>query len=90
MIFEKYLVEFTGTLLFVYVVLTTQNPIAIGAVLALILLLSTKISIGYMNPAITIVMSSLGKIHPSEVLPYCLAQVLGGLVAIEIYKKCKQ
>jgi glycerol uptake facilitator-like aquaporin len=89
MIFENYLVEFTGTLLFIYVVLATQNPIAIGASLALIILLSSKISGGYMNPAITIAMSSFGKLPPSEVLPYCLAQVFGGLVALEIYKRSK-
>jgi glycerol uptake facilitator-like aquaporin len=87
--FEKYLVEFTGTLLFVYVFLATQNPIAIGSVLALILLLSTNISGGHINPVVTIVMSSLGKIPTAEVLPYCLAQVFGGLAALEIFKKYK-
>lgn len=43
----------------------------------------------YVNPAVTISMLSLGKIHPSEVLPYCLAQVLGGLAAVEIFKRYK-
>jgi glycerol uptake facilitator-like aquaporin len=37
-----------------------------------------------MNPAIAIAILSLDKIHPSEVLPYCLAPVFGGLVALEI------
>jgi aquaporin Z len=55
----------------------------------LILLLSTNISGGYMNPVVTIAMSSFGKIPPSDVLPYCLAQVFGGLVALEIFKRYK-
>ena len=67
--FEKYLVEFLGSLLFVYVVLTTRNPVAIGSALALILLLSASISGGYINPMVTIVMSSSGAIPPAEVLP---------------------
>lgn len=84
--FQKYLVEFTGSVLFVYIILATHNPIAIGAIFALILMLTSKISKGYLNPAITIVMSALGRIAPAEVLPYCISQVLGGLVAFKLYK----
>ena len=87
--FEKYLVEFVGSLLFVYVILATKNPLAISATLALILLLSANISSGYINPVATIVMSSSGIIAPSDVLPYCLVQVFGGLVALEIFKRYK-
>lgn len=87
--FEKYLIEFVGSALFVYVFLATGNPLAIGAALALVMLLSTSISGGYINPVITIVMSSAGNIQANDVLPYCLAQILGGLVALEIYKRFK-
>ena len=38
-----YLAEFIGTLFFVYVVIATGNPLAIGASLALILLLSYRL-----------------------------------------------
>jgi glycerol uptake facilitator-like aquaporin len=34
-------------------------------------------------------MSSAGQIPSAEVIPYCLAQVFGGLVALEIYKRVK-
>ena len=86
---QKYLVEFTGSILFVYIILATQSPIAIGAIFALIIMLTSKMSKGYLNPAVTIVMSALGRIQPSEVLPYCISQVAGGLVAYELFKRTK-
>jgi glycerol uptake facilitator-like aquaporin len=86
---EKYLVEFFGAALFIYVILATGNPLAIGAALALIILLAKNISGGHINPAVTIALSSAGKLPSSDVLPYCLAQILGGLVALEVYKRYK-
>jgi glycerol uptake facilitator-like aquaporin len=84
---QKYLAEFTGTIFFVYVILATGNPIAIGAALALVILLTSNISGGHMNPAVSIVMASAGKISTSDLIPYCLAQILGGLVAFQLYKR---
>jgi glycerol uptake facilitator-like aquaporin len=86
--FENYLVEFFGTLLFVFVFVATQNTIAIGATLAFILLMASKSSGGY-NPAVTIALASCGKMPIKDVLPHCLSQVLGGLSAIQIFKRFK-
>lgn len=85
----KYLVEFLGTIFFVYVILATGNPLAIGAALALVILLSQKMSGGYVNPAVTIVLASAGKIQTTEIVPFILAQTFGGLAALEIYKRYK-
>ena len=85
----KYLAEFSGTLFFIYVILATGNPLAIGAALALAILMTSNISGGHINPAVTIAMASYGKIVTSDILPYIIAQVLGGLVALEIYKRYK-
>ena len=85
----NYLVEFLGTAFFVYVILTTGNPIAIGASLALVILITTRISGGHINPAVSIVMASAGKLDVKELLPYCIAQILGGLTALEIYKRVR-
>ena len=84
-----YLAEFIGTLFFVYVILATGNPLAIGAALALAILLTQNISGGHINPAVTITMVSAGKLDVNEILPYVLAQVFGGLVALQIYKRVK-
>ena len=83
----NYIVEFLGTIFFVYVILATGNPLAIGAALALTIILTSKISGGHINPAVTIAMASAGKLPVSEVLPYCMAQIFGGLTALQLYKR---
>lgn len=85
----NYLAEFFGTAFFIYVILATGNPLAIGAALALTILLTSKISGGHINPAVSIAMASAGKLPVNDLIPYCLAQVFGGLVALEIYKRYK-
>jgi glycerol uptake facilitator-like aquaporin len=85
----NYLVEFLGALFFIYVILATGNPLAIGAALALTILLTASISGGHINPAVTIAMAAAGKLPSIEVIPYCLSQIFGGLVALEIYKRYK-
>jgi glycerol uptake facilitator-like aquaporin len=85
----NYLVEFLGSLFFIYVILATGNPLAIGAALALTILLTSSISGGYVNPAVTIAMAAAGKLPSVEVIPYCLSQIFGGLVALELYKRYK-
>jgi len=86
---QKYLVEFVGALFFMYVILATGNPLAIGAALALIILLATPISGGHINPMVTIAMASKGAIPTIDAIPYIIAQVFGGLTALEIYKRYK-
>jgi glycerol uptake facilitator-like aquaporin len=86
---QKYLAEFLGTLFFVYVILATGNPLAIGAALAIVILLASRISGGHMNPAVSIVMAAKGTIETTDLIPYIISQILGGLVALEIYKKWK-
>jgi len=83
----NYLAEFLGTLFFVYVILATGNPLAIGITLALVILLLTKSSGGHVNPAVSIVMASVGKLNMNDLLPYIIAQILGGLTAVQIYKR---
>jgi glycerol uptake facilitator-like aquaporin len=86
---NKYLVEFLGAVFFVYVILATGSPLAIGAALTLTIMLASTISGGHINPAVTIAMASAGKISTDEVIPYCASQVLGGLTAVELYKRFK-
>ena len=86
---QRYVVEFFGTTLFVYIILATGNALAIGATLALLILLMSGISGGHVNPAVSIVMAAAGKLPTSDLVPYCVAQILGGLVALEIYKRVR-
>ncbi len=97
---NKYLVEFLGTLFFLYVILvasaksstlgTLGTALAIGGALAISIFLGGKISGGNFNPAVTIMLAAAGRQPNSDVIPYVLAQIAGGLVALEIYKKAPQ
>ena len=82
---QKYVVEFLGAALFIYVILATGNALAIGATLALIILISGA----QVNPAVSITMAAAGKLPTVDLVPFCIAQILGGLVALEIYKRFK-
>jgi glycerol uptake facilitator-like aquaporin len=86
---NKYLVEFLGTLFFLYVILATGNWLAIGAALSLAALIGGPISGGSYNPAVTIMMVAAGKFPKSDLVPYILAEVAGGLAALELYKRVK-
>jgi len=84
---NKYLVEFVGTLFFIYIILAVGQPLAIGAALVIAILIGGKISGGNFNPAVTIAMTVAGKSEQKDMLPYILAQVSGGLLALELYKR---
>ena len=84
---QKYLAEFLGTLFFVYVILATGNPLASALALALAMFMSASISGGHINPAVSVVMAAKGRISTKDLIPYIIAQILGGLVALEVFKK---
>jgi len=84
---NKYLAEFIGTGILAYVYLAYMNPLAIGLTLALVYILTSNISGGHVNPAISIVMASIGKLETNEIIPYILSQMAGGLVGLEIFKR---
>jgi len=86
---NKYLVEFLGTLFFVYIILATGNAIAIGAAMAIIVMVGANISGGNFNPAVSVAMVAAGKLSSTDLLPYVLAQIAGGLVALELFKRVR-
>ena len=90
MYMNKYIVEFVGSLFFIYVILATGNAIAIGAALAIAILVGGPISGGNFNPAVTITMAAAGKLASADVVPYIVAQVAGGLIALEIHQRVKK
>jgi aquaporin Z len=84
---NKYLVEFLGTVILIYVILATQNWIAIGATLGIIALLGGPISGGAYNPAVAISLYSAGKISKNDLIPYIIVEILGALFAYYLYKR---
>ena len=83
---NKYIVEFLGTLFLVFVIFATGNYLAIGAAFAVAVLLGGAISGGAFNPAVAIALMSAGKIPRSDLVPYIVAQVAGGLAGFELFK----
>ena len=85
----NYLVEFIGTIFFVYVILAIGNPLATGAALALAILLAQKSSGGHFNPAVSLAMTSAGGVPVTELFPYITAQMFGALVAHQLFIRFK-
>jgi len=84
--FQKLVVEFLGTVFFLYVILTVGHPLAIGLALAVAIMVGGKISGGHFNPAVSLMMVGANKLKMNEAAPYILAQVAGGFVALELHK----
>ena len=83
---NKYFVEFLGTLFLVFVIFATGNYLAIGAALAVAIVLGGAISGGAFNPAVTIALMQAGRLPRSDLVPYILAQIAGGLAGLQLYK----
>jgi aquaporin Z len=83
---NKYLVEFLGTVFLVFVIFATGNYLAIGAALAVAIMIGGTISGAAYNPAVTIALMYAGKLPRSDLIPYIVAQVAGALVGFELFK----
>jgi glycerol uptake facilitator-like aquaporin len=86
---QELLIEYVGTVFFLYVIIVTGNPLAIGAALAFASYLGGPISGGNFNPAVTVLMTLAGKQNPTLLVPYILVQILGALTVFELYKRVR-
>lgn len=87
---HKYITEFVGAFTIVMVAITTGNPILIGVATTLVVILSSPISGGHMNPVVSFSMASLKQMDTALLLPYIVSQLLGGLTAVEIYHRYRK
>jgi aquaporin Z len=83
---NKYIIEFLGTMFITFVIFATGNYLAIGAALAVAILLGGMISGGAFNPAIAIVMMYAGRLPRADLIPFIIAQVAGALAGFEAFK----
>jgi aquaporin Z len=85
---NKYLIEFLGTMFLVFVVFYTGNAIAIGATLAIIILLSQQIISGggAFNPVVAISLYSANKLSKYDLGLFIIVEILGALAAFYAYK----
>ena len=83
---QKYSLEFIGTILFLYVILLTGNAWAIGLALAIVIYIAGPVTGGHFNPAVSIMMYANKKLSSYDTMMYIISQILGGFVALLIYK----
>lgn len=83
---RKYFSEFLGTLFFLFVIIATKDPIAISAALALVIVILGPISGAHVNPAVSFMMFANKELAKQDLLPYIMAQIAGGLTAIQLHK----
>jgi aquaporin Z len=81
-----YFTELLGTAFLVYIIFATSNYIAVGAALALIVLLGGPVSGGAFNPAVALSLYAAGKIGKIDLGAYILAEIVGGLIGYFLYK----
>ena len=86
---NKLLAEFLGTMFFLYVILATGDAVAIGLALMIVIFILGKVSGGNFNPAVSVMMAAAGKLSMKDLPIYLVAQVAGGLAALELYKRVR-
>jgi aquaporin Z len=93
---NKYIAEFIGTFFLVLTFGCTGigagagviAPLAIGAVLMVMVFAGGHISGGHYNPAVTLGVLIRGKVKPVDVVPYWIAQLVAAAVAALLTSKC--
>ena len=89
---KKYLVEIIGTFFLVLTVVTTafvgtpMAAFAIASALMVMVYAGGHISGGHYNPAVSLAACIRGALEKKELLPYVIAQVIGGALAVCVLK----
>jgi aquaporin Z len=84
---QRLTVEFIGTFFLVFTVgmavthAAGYAPLAIGSSLMVMIFAGGHISGGHFNPAVSLAVQLRGKLASSELIPYWIAQVAGGIAA---------
>jgi aquaporin Z len=87
---RKYATELIGTFLFLFTIgasvvsSSALAPLAIGAVLMVMIYAGGHVSGGHYNPAVTIAALVRGRIGLADAVGYWVAQIVGGLLAMAL------
>jgi aquaporin Z len=83
----KLIVEFLGTMLLSFVIFSSGgNYVAIGVTIAIIILLGGPISGAAYNPAVAIALFYAKKLSVTDLVPYIIAEIAGGVAGYEVFK----
>lgn len=89
---KKYLVEIIGTFFLVLTVVTTAHfgsalaAFAIASALMVMVYAGGHISGGHYNPAVSLAACIRGALEKKQLIPYMVAQVIGGALAVLVLK----
>lgn len=78
---NKYIIEFLGTFFLVLIIGLSQNPVAIGLGLAILVYMGAHISGAHYNPVVSLAMLINDQIELKEFSFYLASQLLGSVVA---------
>jgi aquaporin Z len=78
---NKYIIEFIGTFFLVIAIGLTGNPLAIGAMLMVMVYMGGSISGAQYNPAVSLALMIRGKMEAKETFIFMLIQIIGATAA---------
>ncbi len=78
---NKYIIEFLGTFFLILIIGLSQNPVAIGLGLAVLVYMGAHISGAHYNPVVSLAMLINKQIELKEFSFYLVSQLLGSVVA---------
>ncbi len=81
---RNYLMEFIGAMFLVMAIGLTGNPLAIGAMLMVMIYMGGHVSGAHYNPAVTLSVFLRGKLKSKEIPGYMISQVLGAFAGAAI------
>lgn len=87
---REYVVEYLGTVFFLYVIVVTKNPLAIGAALAMALYVAKSLAAGGFNPAVTLMSVMVGDLPMITLLPYMVAQFAAAITVQQLYIRTRK
>ena len=78
---KKYLIEFVGTFFLVLIIGLSENPVAIGVGLSVLVYMGAHISGAHYNPAVSLAMFIKKDLDKNEFVIYIISQILGATFA---------
>lgn len=81
----KYIIELIGTFFLVLTIGFSGNPLAIGAMLMVMVYMGGYISGAHYNPAVSLAVLIRGKINAKDFALYIIFQTLGAFLAAYVY-----
>jgi len=85
----SYLIEFVGTFIFMYVIISTGQAIPIGITLAAMIYLGGKISGGAFNPAVATMLYLNKTFDTQRYVLYLFLQIVAAICALSFYQHIK-